>query len=103
QYLYDYVKIKKLLSFPVAIRKITSIPADYFNLEGRGKIEKGYHADLVLIDLDNLKPNATYTNPMQLSDGVEWVWVNGEVIIESRVINNNKPGIIIRNQAHNNK
>jgi N-acyl-D-amino-acid deacylase len=97
QFIYDYVKIKQLISFPEAIRKITSMPADYFNIPDRGRIEEGRIADLVLIDLDKLKPNATYTDPLQLSDGVEYVLVNGVIIIENGQINEKKPGVIIKN------
>lgn len=97
QFIYDYVKIKQLLSLPEAIRKITSMPADYFIIPDRGRIEEGRIADLVLIDLEKLKPNATYTDPLQLSDGTEYVWVNGVILIENGQINEKKPGVILKN------
>ena len=96
-FIYDYVKIKQLLSLPEAIRKITSMPADYFNIPDRGRVEEGRIADLVLIDMQKLKPNATYTDPLQLSDGTEYVWVNGVIIIENGKINEKKPGVILKN------
>jgi len=96
QFLYDYVKVKKLISLPEAIRKITSMPADYFNLPDRGLVEEGKIADMVLLDIEKLKPNATYTRPLQLSDGVEYLWVNGALVIENRIINEKKPGVIIK-------
>jgi N-acyl-D-aspartate/D-glutamate deacylase len=98
QFIYDYVKIKKLLSFQEAVRKMTSMPAAYFNITDRGKIGLGKCADLVLLDLESLKPNATYTDPLQLSDGVVHLWVNGVMIIEKGVINKKKPGVIIKNR-----
>jgi N-acyl-D-aspartate/D-glutamate deacylase len=98
QFIYDYVKIKKLLSFQEAVRKMTSMPAEYFNIADRGMVAVGKRADLVLIDLENLQPNATYTNPLQLSDGVKNLWVNGVMVIEEGVINEKKPGVIIKNQ-----
>lgn len=98
QFIYDYVKIKKRLTFQEAVRKISSMPADYFNLYGRGRISEGLIADLNLIDLEALKPKATYTAPLQLSEGIAWVWVNGKAIIEDKVINETKPGVIIKNQ-----
>lgn len=97
QYLYDYVKVKKMLTMEEAIRKITSMPASYFNLANRGLISNGYYADLVLLDIEKLKPRATYTDPMQLSEGVVNVWVNGQLIIEDTKINEAKPGRILRN------
>ena len=102
KFIYDYVIVRKLLGLPEAIRKITSMPADYFNIPDRGRIETGRIADLVLIDMEKLKPNATYTKPLQLSDGVEHLWVNGELLIEEGTINEKRPGLIIRNE-HSNK
>jgi len=97
QFIYDYVKVKKVLSFSEAVRKITSMPADYFNIKDRGRIEVGKMADLVLLDLETLKPNATYAKPKQLSEGVVWVWVNGVAVIEEGKINDKEPGAIIKN------
>ena len=98
QFIYDYVKLKKLISLPEAIRKITSLPASYFNIKGRGQIKSGNFADLVLFDFNKIKPNATYTNPMQLSDGVVHLWVNGKQIIEKSIINNELPGRVLRKE-----
>jgi N-acyl-D-aspartate/D-glutamate deacylase len=101
QFIYDYVKTKKLLSFHEAVRKITSMPANYFNLKDRGIIKQGNIADLVLLNLEKLEPKATYTQPMQLSEGVEYVWVNGVAVIEGGEINDKKPGSVILNQHYN--
>ena len=73
------------------------MPAEFFKLGIRGRIKDGFYADLVLFDMKKLKPNATYTNPMQLSDGVVNVWVNGKIIIENGEINETKAGRILRN------
>ena len=73
------------------------MPAEFFKLGIRGRIKDGFYADLVLFDMNKLKPNATYTNPMQLSDGVVNVWVNGKIIIENGEINETKAGLILRN------
>lgn len=101
EFLHQYVFQKKLLSFEEAIRKITSMPAEYFNLTGRGRIKVGYKADLVLLKKENIEPMATYINPMELSKGVEYLWVNGTQLIESGVINDSKPGKVLRNRSTN--
>lgn len=101
EFLYQYVFQKKLLSFEEAIRKISSMPSDYFNLVKRGRIEVGYKADVVLFEKDKIKPMATYTNPMELSKGVEHLWVNGTQLIESGVINDAKPGEVLHNRNAN--
>ena len=98
EFLKRYVFDTQMLTFEEAVRKITSMPAEYFNLENRGRIEVGYMADLVLFDASNIKPMATYTNPMELSEGVEHLWVNGAHLIKKGVINDLKPGTVIRNK-----
>ncbi len=96
EYLYQYVFQKKMLSFEEAIRKITSMPAEYFSLKGRGRIEVDYKADLVLFQKEKIEPMATYANPTELSKGVEHLWVNGVQLIKKGVINDLTPGEIIR-------
>ncbi|MCF6360068.1 MAG: amidohydrolase family protein [Cyclobacteriaceae bacterium] len=98
EFLKRYVFDTNMLSFEEAIRKITSMPADYFNLRARGRIKIGYKADVVLFKQSEIAPKATYSDPYQLSTGVEHLWVNGVHLIESNVINNSKPGVIIRNR-----
>ena len=100
EFIYQYVLQKKMLSFEEAIRKITSMPADYFNIKNRGRIEVDYKADLVLFDIEHIKPLATYTDPCVLSKGVEHLWVNGVQMIENGVISDAVPGEIIRNEMY---
>ena len=98
EFLYQYVYKKNLLTFEEAVRKITSLPAEYFNLLGRGRIEAGFKADLVLFESEKIKPMATYNNPMEFSKGVKHLWVNGKQLIESGVINDKRPGEVLRNR-----
>jgi len=67
----------KTVSLPEAIRKITSLPAAQFGLEGRGRIEAGAKADLVIFDAQTVCDTADYSNPHQLARGIEHVIVNG--------------------------
>jgi len=100
EFIKRYVFDTNMISFEEAIRKITSMPAEYFNLAGRGRIEVGYKADIVLFRQKEIRPKATYSNPCQLSTGVEHLWVNGVHLIANKVINESKPGVIIRNEKH---
>ncbi|MEN0003186.1 MAG: D-aminoacylase [Bacteroidota bacterium] len=95
EYLQRYVLELKALSWEEAIHKITYLPAQFFNLEGRGQIAPNYFADLVLLDPNRVKANATYTAPRSLSDGVEYLWVNGQPVIEDRKICPKRPGKIL--------
>ena len=85
----------KALSWEEAIHKITYLPAQFFNLKKRGEIKSGNYADLVLLNPKTVKANATYTAPRQLSSGVEFLWVNGELVIENREIKQALAGEIL--------
>ncbi|MEN3015629.1 MAG: amidohydrolase family protein [bacterium] len=90
-----YVKERELLTLSEAIHKMTLMPATKFNIPKRGKIQKGYFADIVVFNLEKVKDNATYTSPKNLSDGVEMVFVNGVLSYkDKRVIN--KSGKVLR-------
>jgi N-acyl-D-aspartate/D-glutamate deacylase len=62
-----------------AIRKMTSLPADRFGLAGRGRIEEGAWADLVLFDPATVQDRATFERPHAFPDGIEAVIVEGTV------------------------
>ena len=97
-YLERYVKNLGALSWEEAIHKITYLPAQFFNLHKRGEIRAGYFADLVLLDAEKLKANATYTAPRSLSDGVDYLWVNGKLVIEKGKIKTSVPGRVLKLQ-----
>jgi len=86
----------KALSWEEAIHKITYLPAQFFNLKKRGEIKSDYFADLVLLNPEKLKANATYTAPRQLSEGVEYLWVNGQLVIEGTTIKKMMAGEILK-------
>jgi N-acyl-D-amino-acid deacylase len=72
-----YCRELDLFDLPTAIYKMTGLPALEFGLKNRGRIEDGSCADLVLFDRDKVIDTATYSNPDQLAEGIEKVWVNG--------------------------
>ena len=95
EYLERYVLKLKALSWEEAIHKITYLPAQFFKLHKRGQIKTGFFADLVLLDPNLVKANATYTTPRKLSDGVEYLWVNGQLVIDKKEICNANAGKIV--------
>ncbi|MEM1322736.1 MAG: amidohydrolase family protein [Bacteroidota bacterium] len=99
-YLERYVKELQALSWEEAIHKITYLPAQFFGLKDRGQIAENYFADLVLINPATLKANASYTAPRQLSDGIEYLWVNGRMVIENREVKPAMPGQILSLNRH---
>lgn len=72
-----YSRDLKLFSLPEAVRKMTRMSADRFGLDDRGRIAVGAAADLVLFDPLRVKDAATFSQPQQLAEGIEAVWVNG--------------------------
>lgn len=95
-----YVIDKKVLSFEEAVRKMTSIPAQFFGVKKRGEIKTGFFADLVLLNKSEIKANASYTDPRRLSSGVVYLWINGKLTIEKGTINNQKAGRVIRHERN---
>ena len=83
-----YVKEKKLLSIKTALRKMTLMPAKVLEtvvpeMKRRGRIQKGCYADVLLFDLDNVKNNATYSSGFEKSSGMDYVIINGTILIEN--------------------
>ena len=72
-----YVREKKLFDLETAIHKMTGLTAHQFGLSGRGRIEIGHYADLVLFDADTIIDRASFDDPTHISDGIAAVWVNG--------------------------
>lgn len=74
-----YVKEKGILTLEEAVKKMTSIPAERFALKKRGQIKEGYYADMLLLDWEKLRDNATYKNPDRNADGIVYTIVNGTI------------------------
>ncbi len=75
--LAKYVRDDKVLTLQEAIRKLTSFPAETLSIPERGRLKKGYFADVVVFDPATVQDHATYEKPHQLATGVEHVWING--------------------------
>lgn len=95
EFLQRYVIDEKMLSWEEAIHKITYLPAEFFQLKNRGLIAEGYAADLVLLNPAEVKANATYLSPRELSSGVQHLWVNGTQLIKEGHITEAKPGQVL--------
>ncbi len=90
-----YVREKNVISLPEAIRKLSSWPATRMRLPSRGQIKEGMWADTVIFDLDTIADQATYENPFKRPTGIDYVLVNGEVVIEKGKHTGVKPGKVI--------
>jgi N-acyl-D-amino-acid deacylase len=82
RFLGRYVREKKILTLPEAIKKIAAMPASKLGLEDRGRVRKGAFADLVVFDPERILDKATYTEPEQYPVGIDYVLVNGRVVVD---------------------
>lgn len=74
-----FVREERVLGWAEAVRRATSFPAATFRLQGRGVIQPGAYADLVLLDPDHLCDRSTYEEPELAPAGIHAVWVNGRL------------------------
>jgi len=91
-----YVRAQKVLTLPLAIQKMTSASAAAMGLKERGMISPGYFADMVLFDAATVVDRATTRDPRALSEGINTVWVNGEVVFENGKGSGRYPGKVLR-------
>lgn len=75
-----YVRELKLITLEDAIRKMTSLPAQTFNLRDRGQIRENFAADLVIFDENKVADKATFDKPHQYAEGFSYVIVNGQIV-----------------------
>jgi N-acyl-D-amino-acid deacylase len=77
-----YVRERRVLTLEEAIRKMTSWPATRMRLAGRGLIKEGCWADVVIFDYDKIQDRSTYEQPLLFPEGIDYVLVNGQVVID---------------------
>lgn len=91
-----YVRDLKIITLEDAIRKMTSLPAQTFNLRNRGLIREGFAADLVIFDETKVSDKATFENPHQYAEGFLAVVVNGEIVLDGNQMTGKKSGQELR-------
>jgi len=95
----QYVREEGVLSLQEAVWKASGFPAQKLDLKDRGLIKPGYQADLVVFDPATIQDRATYEDPLQYPAGVDYVLVNGEIVVEHGQQTNARPGRVIRRRA----
>ncbi len=83
RFIRHFVQEKKLLSLDEAIYRMSGLPAQVFKLRNRGQIRKGYYADLVVFDSKSIKDESTYDEPFTPPSGIEYVIVNGKIVVNN--------------------
>ncbi len=98
--LRKYVREEKLLTLQDAIRKFSALPAQRMRLTDRGVLKQGLWADIVVFDPEKIRDLATFENPNQLAEGMEFVLVNGVPVIADGKMTDALPGKVLRGQGH---
>ena len=91
---------RKELTLEDAIRKFSSLPAQRMRLTDRGVLKAGMWADVVIFDPATIRDLATFENPNQLSQGMEYVLVNGVAVIDQGKQTGALPGKVLRGAGH---
>jgi len=90
-----YVRERKVLTLPEAIRKMTSWSATRMRIPNRGTIKEGNWADVTIFDYDKIQDRATYEQPLLSPVGIDYVLVNGQVVMENGKHTGARPGRVI--------
>jgi len=98
--LRKYVREEKKLTLEDAIRKFSALPAQRMRLTDRGVLKAGMWADIVVFDPATIRDLATFDNPNQLSQGMEYVLVNGAPVIDQGKMTGAKPGKVLRGAGY---
>jgi dihydroorotase/N-acyl-D-amino-acid deacylase len=98
--LRKYVREEKKLTLEDAIRKFAALPAQKMRLADRGVLKSGMWADVVVFDADTITDRATFENPNQLSVGMQYVLVNGILVIDAGKMTDALAGQVLRGPGY---
>ena len=96
-----YTRDMKLFPLEQAVYRMTGKSASVFGLEGRGIIEVDNYADLVIFNPVTISDKASYESPKLHSEGIESVFVNGELVWEGDKPTNKRPGMFLSGKCFN--
>lgn len=91
-----YVREENVLTLEEAIRRMTSLPAQKFQLKDRGLLKEGMAADIVIFDPATVSDKATFEQPHQYSIGFQFVLVNGKLVVENGKHNGTRSGVSLK-------
>ncbi|HHY91629.1 MAG TPA: amidohydrolase family protein, partial [Clostridiales bacterium] len=99
-----YARDKQVIDLIEAIKKITLLPAQRFGIQNKGKIEIGFDADIVIFDYQQIIDTANFVgigDPNAAPKGIEYVIVNGEIVVEkNKVFRDKKPGKLLKHYGN---
>jgi N-acyl-D-aspartate/D-glutamate deacylase len=99
--IHRYALREKVITLAQALRSMTELPAEILEIPERGRLRPGYYADIVAFDPDQLRDLATFEDPAQYSDGVEYLLVNGVLSIDDGEFTGRRGGRALRHGTAN--
>jgi N-acyl-D-aspartate/D-glutamate deacylase len=94
-FLQEYVRQRKIFSLEEAIRRMTSLPATLCDISDRGRLAEHAAADIVVFDLAEIRDVTTDLDLIGHPEGIEWVIVNGEIVVARREHTGRLPGSLL--------
>jgi len=92
-----YVREQHVLTLMDAVRKMTAMPADRLGIRSKGRIAVGADADIAVFDPARVIDRATFENPAQYSEGIQYVLVNGTLVVKAgELVEGVAPGLAVR-------
>ncbi|HXG98605.1 MAG TPA: D-aminoacylase [Gemmatimonadales bacterium] len=95
-----YARDLKLFPLEFAVRKMTSLAAQRVNLSDRGLVKPGFYADITVFNPETVIDRATFEQPHQTSVGIEYVLVNGQVVLKKGQLTSARPGRGLRGPGY---
>ena len=92
----EHVFEKKILNLEDMIRRSTGLTAETFGVADRGKILEGYKADILVFHPEEIKDNADFIKPDQLAEGMHWIVLNGQVVVDQGEYQGQLAGQVVR-------
>ena len=96
-----YARDEKLFPLEFAVRKMTSLAAQRVGLKDRGLVKPGMYADITVFNPATVIDRATFEQPHQTSVGIEYVFVNGQLVLRKGQITSARPGRGLRGPGYN--
>jgi N-acyl-D-amino-acid deacylase len=90
-----YVNERGVIDLPFAIRSMTGLPASVYGMKDRGVLRPGAWADVLVFDPANVRDTATYADPHQMAEGVQYAMVNGVVVRDGGAFTGKLPGQVV--------
>ena len=96
-----YVREQKLLGLEEAVRKMTTLNASKLGLKDRGLLRAGSFADITIFSPERVTDCSTYADPFHYSEGIEYVIVNGQIVLDRERHTGKRPGRVLRRMSTN--